>query len=319
MLEAQPGTTTEARTWSALPDVTLSKSPTGTFAPWDAEGAQASPFKQLGIPRDDCSPLPVFDGLRRTIAELQSTPQLSPAPIERGPLSVRLWQARKLAIDNVLAVLSSASGPVDHGSRPDTCPHQIPPHVEVRVLEIRLWLGDNRMVGGSGGAGDPRVAPPRTVCLQPVCPQEVFGGRGRRGPLADTVGRQGSSGRGVPSAGGGGDEGQVDDVSLRVAPADRTRQRARFGQEVERAFVAPCGERTECFEQRQSHVLGDQPVGTRCVAAVSRQHPLVEVLSADHAEDHDGVPIVEDVDGVTEHGLQVDGQRLNAIFDVVPE
>ena len=41
-------------------------------------------------------------------------------------------------------------------------------------------------------------------------------------------------------------------------------------------------------------------------------------MGAGQAEDHDGVPIVENVNGVTEHGLHVDRQRLRAIRHVLP-
>jgi hypothetical protein len=45
------------------------------FALRDAENAQASPLHPLGILRDDYSPKLAFDRLRRTKAELQSTPE----------------------------------------------------------------------------------------------------------------------------------------------------------------------------------------------------------------------------------------------------
>jgi hypothetical protein len=42
-----------------------------------------------------------------------------------------------------------------------------------------------------------------------------------KGPPEEAVGGQSSSGRVLPRTGGSGDDGQVDHISLRMAPADR--------------------------------------------------------------------------------------------------
>jgi transposase-like protein len=80
-----------------------------------------------------------------------------------GRQTVHTWLRRYAA--------EGLGGLVDHSARPDTCPHQMPPHVEARVLEMRRLHragGRGRSSAGSSEKGSNRCRAARRS-IGPSC------------------------------------------------------------------------------------------------------------------------------------------------------
>ena len=118
-----------------------------------------------------------------------------------------------------------------------------------------------------------RTSPAQRVGGAAVLRDQLAGGGLGGGLAGGPFGDQGAGQAVVAGPGGGGDEGQVDDVALRVASADRVGSGPDVDEQVDGPVRPAGGERGEGLEQGQARPARRRPRSSARSGAGSTRSP----------------------------------------------